>query len=61
MVDINRLVLIRAMGFKSPATVGEERKLFKELHAFLTTAAGMSPDRALEPPAKNKEGNSDAS
>lgn len=48
LVDLKRLAVIRALGFKSPATVGEEKELFRGLRGFFTQGTPLDEKRELE-------------
>lgn len=54
LVDLHRLHLIDALGFKSPRTVYDERKLFKELHSFFSKGTELPAGRELTSPKPAK-------
>ena len=59
LIDMNRLRLLAGLGL-SPATVGEELELFKELQLFLVQASVRSPSRKLTmPKSESKEDKDD--
>lgn len=52
--DLYRLHLIRALGYKSPVTVGEELDILDEMNGFFAQAVPRDKDRQIEPPEKPK-------
>ena len=50
LVDLRRLQLIGALGFRSPRTVADEKQMFQKLHDFLTVGKPLPNDWWLEPP-----------
>ncbi len=48
LIDLRRLHLIRALGFKTPATVSEEKAIFAELRGFFSQAIPLNGNRQLE-------------
>jgi hypothetical protein len=47
LVDLHRLRVIEAIGFKSPETVGQEMATFSELEGFFNGSAARDPSRQL--------------
>jgi hypothetical protein len=52
--DLYRLHLVKALGYKTPGTVGEELDILGELSEFFAQAVPRDKNRQIEPPEKPK-------
>lgn len=54
LVDLHRIKLITAVGYKAPATVSEETAAFEELNTFFEGAGPRHPARPLTPAERTR-------